>query len=122
VAQRLCNGTVERRIYVAETAEQPLLSKNSVSGSWEGGVSSVQKVVAIIFSRLAQLTCSHKWVRARFDDGSYGLRCQLCMKHYRHTWDGLMAQPVPKPVVRESKQHPEGVWASPVLVLEHSEQ
>jgi hypothetical protein len=72
----------------------------------------VQKVVAAILGFLAQLTCSHKWVRARFDDGSYGLRCHLCMKAYPRTWDALVAQPVPKPVVREDAgPAPEGIWA-----------
>ena len=35
-------------------------------------------------------TCSHRWVRARWDDGTYGLRCALCMKPYRHTWDEII--------------------------------
>jgi hypothetical protein len=39
-----------------------------------------------------QVTCTHKWIRARWPDGSYGLRCQLCMKAYRGTWNSLIAQ------------------------------
>lgn len=38
-------------------------------------------------------TCSHQWVRARWDDGSYGLRCALCMRPYARTWNEIIAQP-----------------------------
>lgn len=38
-------------------------------------------------------TCSHHWVRARWDDGSYGLRCAHCMKPYHHTWNEIIAGP-----------------------------
>lgn len=44
---------------------------------------------------LTQLTCSHHWVRARWPDGSYGLRCSACMKPYPVTWNALMEQEEP---------------------------
>ncbi|HZT74313.1 MAG TPA: hypothetical protein VE996_11720 [Terriglobales bacterium] len=45
---------------------------------------------------LNQLTCSHHWVRARWADGSYGLRCASCMKPYPVTFDDLMEQQTPR--------------------------
>ena len=38
-------------------------------------------------------TCSHQWVRARWEDGSYGLRCAQCMKPYARTWNEIISQP-----------------------------
>lgn len=38
--------------------------------------------------------CHHQWVRARWEDGTYGLRCSSCMKAYPHTWDDILAAPV----------------------------
>lgn len=35
-------------------------------------------------------TCNHQWVRARWDDGSYGLRCARCMTAYAHTWNEVL--------------------------------
>ncbi len=40
--------------------------------------------------RIMQLACRHHWIRARLRDGSYGLRCQFCMREYPHTWDELI--------------------------------
>ncbi len=40
--------------------------------------------------RLLELTCRHQWIRARGLDGSYGLRCQHCMKPYHRTWNQLL--------------------------------
>ncbi|MGH9505878.1 MAG: hypothetical protein ACRD13_03050 [Terriglobales bacterium] len=42
---------------------------------------------------VGSLTCSHHWVRARWEDGSYGLRCQYCLKRHPQTWDQILAQP-----------------------------
>ncbi|HUX68359.1 MAG TPA: hypothetical protein VMV31_12805 [Terriglobales bacterium] len=41
--------------------------------------------------------CNHRWVRARWQDGSYGLRCAQCMKAYPRTWNELIAAPEPAP-------------------------
>ncbi len=47
------------------------------------------------------LTCSHHWVRARWEDGSYGLRCEYCSKRHAQTWNQILAQPAsPPPVSR----------------------
>ena len=40
--------------------------------------------------RLLELACRHQWIRARGLDGSYGLRCQHCMKPYHRTWNQLL--------------------------------
>lgn len=40
--------------------------------------------------------CHHQWVRARWEDGSYGLRCSSCMKAYPTTWNDILAAPVTK--------------------------
>ncbi|MGH9393894.1 MAG: hypothetical protein ACRD1E_06965 [Terriglobales bacterium] len=37
------------------------------------------------------MSCSHRWVRARWDDGTYGLRCAACMRPYRRSWDEPLA-------------------------------
>jgi hypothetical protein len=37
-------------------------------------------------------TCGHRWVRARWADGSYGLRCAHCMKPYPRTWNDILDQ------------------------------
>lgn len=42
---------------------------------------------------VGSLTCSHRWIRARWEDGSYGLRCQRCFKRHPRTWDQLLARP-----------------------------
>lgn len=42
---------------------------------------------------VGSLTCSHHWVRARWEDGSYGLRCQYCLKRHPQTWEQILAQP-----------------------------
>ncbi|MGH9417189.1 MAG: hypothetical protein ACRD01_11225 [Terriglobales bacterium] len=42
-------------------------------------------------------TCAHQWVRARWEDGTYGLRCSRCMKPYSRTWNELVeAAPGPR--------------------------
>lgn len=46
-----------------------------------------------LLSDWQRLTCNHRWVRARWVDGSYGLRCAHCMKAYAHTWNEILAQP-----------------------------
>lgn len=43
------------------------------------------------------LTCSHHWVRARWEDGSYGLRCEYCFKRHPQTWNQILAQPASPP-------------------------
>lgn len=48
-----------------------------------------------LLNGLQRLTCHHQWVRARWRDGSYGLRCASCMKAYPHTWDEILATPAP---------------------------
>jgi hypothetical protein len=37
------------------------------------------------------LACHHRWVRARWEDGSYGFRCAQCMKPYPRTWNDIVA-------------------------------
>ncbi|MGH9413988.1 MAG: hypothetical protein ACRD0Y_09645 [Terriglobales bacterium] len=32
-------------------------------------------------------------MRARWDDGSYGLRCSRCMAAYAHTWEDVIEAP-----------------------------
>jgi len=56
----------------------------------------MSNMVAGLLSGIAQWTCPHNWVRARFEDGHYGLRCQYCMKRHERTWNQVMAQPVPR--------------------------
>jgi len=58
------------------------------------------KLVETLLCDWQRWTCSHHWVRARWSDGSYGLRCSQCMKAYRHTWDEIIAGPA-KPVQAE---------------------
>ncbi|MGH9467554.1 MAG: hypothetical protein ACRD1Y_09380 [Terriglobales bacterium] len=50
------------------------------------------KVVNTILRQWQIRTCSHHWVRARWDDGTYGLRCSRCMAAYTHTWDDIIGQ------------------------------
>lgn len=38
-----------------------------------------------------RLACRHQWVRARWEDGSYGYRCAACMRKYPRTWDEIVA-------------------------------
>ncbi|MGH9475568.1 MAG: hypothetical protein ACRD1C_04475 [Terriglobales bacterium] len=40
-----------------------------------------------------QHTCGHRWVRARWDNGTYGLRCARCMVAYERTWEDVIGQP-----------------------------
>ena len=56
----------------------------------------MSNMVAGLLSGIAQWTCPHNWVRARFEDGHYGLRCQYCMKRHERTWNQVMAQPIPR--------------------------
>lgn len=72
----------------------------------------VQNVVGALLSHVAQWSCSHKWVRARWQDGSYGLRCQNCMKRYPRTWDQIIGQ---QPQVLADSGSPDRPWI-PVLV------
>lgn len=51
-----------------------------------------RKMPTKVIRWLTQLTCSHHWVRARWSDGSYGLRCSACMKPYAVTWNELLKQ------------------------------
>lgn len=53
------------------------------------------RVCGAIWRWYSQLTCSHRWVRARWDDGRYGLRCGACMKLYPMTWNDLLVLEVP---------------------------
>lgn len=46
-----------------------------------------------VISALGQLGCKHQWIRARWDDGSYGLRCSQCMKPHKQTLTELIRQP-----------------------------
>ena len=52
--------------------------------------------IMIVLGWWQRLTCGHHWLRARWDDGSYGFRCAHCMKPYRHTWNEIFSQPVPR--------------------------
>lgn len=52
--------------------------------------------VELLLRWWSQLWCGHHWVRTRWDDGSYGLRCEHCLKPYPHTWNDLLQQPVPQ--------------------------
>lgn len=36
--------------------------------------------------------CKHRWVRARWEDGSYGLRCAHCMQAYPKTWEDVIGR------------------------------
>ncbi|MGH9482461.1 MAG: hypothetical protein ACRD1L_10280 [Terriglobales bacterium] len=56
------------------------------------------KLVQGLLSEWQRLMCSHRWVRARWQDGSYGLRCAECMKAYPHTWEDLIAKVEPQKV------------------------
>ncbi len=49
------------------------------------------RLVETLLSDWQRWTCNHAWVRARWEDGSYGLRCSRCMKAYPHTWDEIIA-------------------------------
>ena len=42
-------------------------------------------------------TCHHRWLRARWADGTYGLRCSRCMVAYPHTWEEVMGRPTVAP-------------------------
>jgi hypothetical protein len=64
----------------------------------------VQTLLLAFAGRMAQLTCSHQYIRARFDDGSYGLRCMHCLKQYAHTWDEVVNQPDNPAVVRSRER------------------
>lgn len=35
----------------------------------------------------------HEWLRARFEDGSYGLRCAVCQKPYPVKLSALVGEP-----------------------------
>ncbi|HVB40489.1 MAG TPA: hypothetical protein VNE83_06285 [Terriglobales bacterium] len=50
-------------------------------------------LLASMLGEWQRWTCSHQWVRARWDDGSYGLRCAQCMKPYARTWNEIISQP-----------------------------
>lgn len=55
-------------------------------------------VVEHLLADWQQWTCKHHWVRARWEDGSYGMRCAQCMKPYSHTWNELVeAEPPRRP-------------------------
>ncbi|HVA62762.1 MAG TPA: hypothetical protein VNF74_03475 [Terriglobales bacterium] len=55
----------------------------------------------LVESLLGRWVCSHRWVRARWQDGSYGLRCAQCMKAYPHTWNEIIAGPgTPAPAAK----------------------
>jgi hypothetical protein len=49
------------------------------------------KLVSGIVIGWQQLACHHHWVRARWEDGSYGFRCAQCMKPYPRTWNDIVA-------------------------------
>ncbi len=49
------------------------------------------KLVDGILSGWQRIVCHHRWVRARWEDGSYGLRCARCMTAYPRTWDDIVA-------------------------------
>ncbi|MGN6594114.1 MAG: hypothetical protein ACTHJX_14565 [Terriglobales bacterium] len=43
-------------------------------------------------------TCHHRWLRARWADGTYGLRCSRCMMAYPKTWEDVIGGTVaPQP-------------------------
>jgi hypothetical protein len=37
-------------------------------------------------------TCHHRWLRARWADGTYGLRCARCMMAYPKTWEDVIGR------------------------------
>ncbi len=46
--------------------------------------------------------CRHHYIRARFSNGDYGLRCQHCQRPYIHTWNeilGITSRRKRRPVV-----------------------
>jgi len=51
------------------------------------------KLVNGLLNAWQRSTCSHRWIRARWGDGSYGMRCANCMKPYPRTWDDLIEGP-----------------------------
>ncbi len=73
-------------LFESQAPEEVVLLKRAVRGLSEA------------WSWLAQRSCTHHWVRARWDDGTYGLRCQHCMKRHGQTWNQIMDQSVPVPV------------------------
>lgn len=48
------------------------------------------KFVSGIVMGWQKLACRHQWVRARWEDGSYGFRCAACMKPYPRTWNDIV--------------------------------
>lgn len=48
------------------------------------------KLVEGVLRSWQQHTCGHRWVRARWEDGTYGLRCVRCMAAYEHTWEDII--------------------------------
>lgn len=44
----------------------------------------------------ARAWCGHHFVRTRWDDGSYGLRCEFCLKPYPVTWNDVLQQSLPQ--------------------------
>ena len=50
-----------------------------------------------------QHTCRHQFVRARFEDGGYGLRCMHCLRPYPTTWNDLVGSGrAPEPAAAEA--------------------
>jgi hypothetical protein len=53
----------------------------------------MMKILEILLTDWQRMTCNHRWLRARWQDGSYGLRCSQCMKRYHNTWNDIIAGP-----------------------------
>lgn len=63
------------------------LAARADAGASESGLA---RLGGGLWRRFSQLTCSHEWIRARRDDGAYGLRCRSCMKVYPVTFNDLL--------------------------------
>lgn len=53
--------------------------------------------IQTLLRKVGELGCDHQWLRARWADGSYGLRCGRCCKKHPQTFTALIRQPVPRP-------------------------
>lgn len=43
---------------------------------------------------LRTLSCRHHFIRARFESGEYGLRCEYCSKPHRNTWEKITREKI----------------------------
>jgi len=79
------------RFVEASSAEGPIAKAAERIQVDDGGCAMT--LIENFFNAWERMTCSHHWVRARWEDGTYGLRCAECMRPYRRTWDELLTPP-----------------------------